>query len=147
MVTVTQKRIQAFDDTLVAGASSTFTMQQSYDFDCNCHGVMVDIWVGANAAGQTAFAFGHWALTVKQRGSTSLPAVTTSALLAELDNPIIWAVGTWMANQNPVPIIIAPRTSRNIPKGAKLSLTIGSSALSAFTVRLHGTAHWFEQAL
>ncbi len=147
MVTVTQKRIQAYDDTIAAGNSSTFTLQQAYPTDCNCHGVMVDIWVGANAAGQTAFSFGHWVLSVKQRGSTNLPVVTTAGLIAELDNPIIWAVGTWMANQNPVPIIVAPRTSRNIPKGAKLSLTIGSSALSAFTVRVHGTAHWFEKTL
>jgi len=109
--------------------------------------MMIDFWVGAGSASQTSMSFGHWVLAIRQRGSTSNPSLVTSTLDSEVDNPIIWASGSWMANQNPVPVFVNPRTSRNIPKGATLVLIVQSSPLSAFTVRIHGTAHWFETVM
>ncbi len=147
MVTVTNKRIRAFDAIVAAGAATTFDLQASYPDNCNCHGIGIDIWVGANSASQTAFAFGHWLLVVQPRGGSATPGTTTATINTEVDNPIVWASGSWMANQNPTPIFINPRTSRNIPKGATFRLVIGSSALSAFSVRFHGTGHWFETIL
>jgi len=136
------KRLQAIDGTLIAGSQSEFIINTAED-PCNIHGLIIDIWISGATA--TLPSFGQWALTMRPRLSTAGPGIATSTLNLEADNPIFWMLGTWMvAGIDKAHVGGAPRTSRNCPRGGRLTIGIQSSALSAGVMRIHGVATWFE---
>ena len=140
---VTQtKRMLATDNTIAANAQLDRIISTSED-PCNIHGLMMDFMVGQTGAGLT---FGYWALMLFPRGDTSFPTLNTTGINTQLFEAVVWMSGTWMTDDAGVVSHIggAPRTSRNCPRGGRLVLVISNSALSASTVRVHGTVTWFE---
>jgi len=140
---VTQtKRVQVIDNTVAAGAQLNVALRAATDA-CNIHGLVLDIWVGSQV--DTQHDFGKWALMVLPRTGTNTPSLTTGTLNTEIDNPTFWMIGSWMLigpDHNHVGG--APRTSRNCSQSARLVFALENSAVSAGSVRVHGTATWFE---
>jgi len=136
------KREQAIDNTISVGAQLDVDLVTVVD-PCNIHGLIVDMFVGSNVGAE--HNFGHWSVHVRPRTGTGAPAMTTTGINLEKDIAIKWMQGSWMiVDRGFTHIGGAPRTSRNCPRGGRLTVSIGNSAVSTTAVRVHGVATWFE---
>ncbi len=135
------KRVQAIDNTIAPNAQVNIVILTSEE-PCNIHGLILDLHIGSLGAGLT---FGQWVLSLLPRTGGLNPNVTTAGINAEADNPIFWMVGNWMVFGETIDHFGgAPRTTRNCPRGGRLLLSANNSALSGASVRIRGTATWFE---
>jgi len=130
------------DNTVALGGQLDVIINTADD-PCNIHGLILDIWAGVVSS--TVPTFGQWALMVLPRGNTPVPALTTTSLNNEDNNPVIWMLGSWLASgDDKAHVGGAPRTSRNCPRNGRLVFSIENSALSGTGIRVHGVATWFE---
>jgi len=136
------KRAQAFDNTFAPNAQVNIVITTSED-PCNIHGLITDLMVGSLGAG---INFGYWAMLLIPTRQTNIPTLNTTTINSEDFNALIWMLGTWMCDDPSGIAHIggAPRTSRNCPRGGRLVLIVSNSVLSGSSVRIHGTASWFE---
>jgi len=136
------KRVQVIDNTAAPGVQTDVVLNTADD-PCNIHGLILDLWMSQSTAGLTSF--GNWALSLLPRAATAVPILTTANLNLEVDNPVFWGVSSFnVIGSNSIRVGMAPRTSRNCPRSGRLVLGFFNSAVSTGTVRLHGTATWFE---
>jgi len=142
MGTTQTKHQQVFDNILAANAQVNFDIKTADDA-CNVHGLILDIHVGNTGVGLT---FGQWALVLRPRGQAiNTPVITTSQINLEFEIPIFWMLGNWMTEAGQIDHIGgAPKSSRNCARNSILTVSVESSALSGSSVRVHGTATWFE---
>jgi len=136
------KRQQVIDNTVALGAQLNVTLNTATD-PCNIHGLVLDVWIGSQV--DTQHDFGKWAVVLQPRATAGAPVLTTTALNSEIDNPIFWMLGSWMlVGPGWNHVGGAPRTSRNCPRDGRLRFIVENSSVSAGSVRVHGTATWFE---
>jgi len=138
------KRQQAFDTTVAANALASIVLRVRSD-PCNIHGLILDVHVGNTGVG---LSFGQWCVVLMPRADTTIPVMTTAGINTEDANPIFWMLGNWMTHETGGIDHIggAPKSSRNCGQAGVLRFIIENSPVSGSTVRIHGTASWFETA-
>ena len=136
------KRSVAIDNTISVGANLAQDLVNVED-PCNVHGLILDLWIGSNVGAE--HNFGKWAVFAQPRTNTNIPTVNTTNVNDERDSAITWMLGAWMiVDRGSTHIGGAPRTSRNCPRGGRITLAIENSTLSTTAVRVHGVCTWFE---
>ncbi len=142
-----ERRRVVFNDISASGVGQNTVIITILEASVNVHDVSASLAVTPTSA--DANCDGIWALVVLPRGSTAVPTITTANLNLELENPTIWGIGVFQAsNQTPWNMPrFAPRTSRNLPKGARVVLILAVEGLTAGTAQVNFGLTFHERTI
>ncbi len=131
------KRIDVAHADVAVGAQATVFIQAPTDprEEINFH----NIWASFNTECENADANaqGNWVLYMIKNPADAIPNFSNAFINTEVINFDIIACGAWgSSNQTPETIEIHPTTSRNLPAGGRLLLSVHVHGLTAGLVSI-----------
>ena len=127
-----EKRRIAAELLALSSVDSVNETEISMDDTVNFHAVHVS--VGIEPVSSTANAKGVVVLYTRAKGESAITP-TVSNLNIESNSAQIWAVQFWAAsNESPTTVLLAPKTSRNVPKNGFVGVAVSAHGITSGSV-------------